>query len=119
MPGYLERGLMWNDFVISALKRHGFPPMTIQIDSNMLSRKSQGYSGGQILKSVHNILCSPHAIRNVAKYPPIEIEAAFISALEEDYEIECEKESFEKFNKFLASILNSNNSELPERKLKK
>lgn len=118
MPGYIERGLMWNDFVISALKRHGFQPAFIQIDSNMLSRKSQGYSGGQILKSVRNVLCSPDAIRNVAKYPPIEIEAALISALEEDYDVECENESFEKFNKSLASILNSNNSEFAERKLK-
>lgn len=119
MPGYIERGLMWKDFVTSALKRHGVPPVSIQIDPNILSRQSKGYSGGQILQSVNDVLSSPNAIRNTAKCSPLEIEAKLIFSLEKENELACQQENFEKFNKSLPNILNSNNPDVAEREVKK
>jgi len=111
MPGYIERGLMWDSFIRSALKCNGFSSAPFQIDSNLLSRKSIGYSGGQILNSVNKVFSSPEAIRNATKFLQIQVEAALISALKGDKEMKYQQEDFDKFNRSLTSI--SKNSKPP------
>lgn len=119
MPGYIERGLMWDRFIRLALKCHGLSSIPIQIDSNLLSRESTGYSGGQILKSVNKVFSSPEAIRNTAKFPQIKIEATLISALKGDKEMKYQQEDFDKFNRSLTSISKNSTPQIAQRKIKK